>query len=152
VGTPDGDYTAELTVAAPCARVFSALTTPEGLATWWTPIVSGTLAPGTRFELGFPDSGATVELRVERARPYALVEWTCLSHTAQSEWKGTTLEFRLLERGPDATALSFRHAGLDPTLGCYRVSKVDWRRTLRGLRESVETGGAPPFADLNAAA
>ncbi len=146
----DDDYTAELTLAAPATRVFSAIATSDGLATWWTPIVSGSLAPGTRFELGLPGSNATIELRVERARPSALVEWTCLGHSGHPEWKGTTLEFRLRARGPDSTALSFRHAGLEPALGCYRVSERDWDRALTDLRETVETGGASPLA--NAAA
>ena len=149
---PGHDYTAELTLAAPAERVFSAIATSDGIAAWWTPIVSGSLAPGTRFELGFPRSDTTIELRVERARPPALVEWTCLSHSEHPEWKGTILEFRLSEHGPRSTALSFRHAGLDPRLRCYGASEQDWDRVLTDLRETVEAGGAPPFADLDAAA
>ena len=41
---PGHEYTVELTLAAPPARVFSAIATPDGLASWWTPIVSGSLA------------------------------------------------------------------------------------------------------------
>jgi len=148
---PEHAYTAELTLAAPPARVFSALATPDGLATWWTPIVSGSLAPGTRFELGFPGSPATIELRVERARPPALVEWTCLGHSGHPEWGGTTLEFRLIERGLGETALFLRHAGLEQRLACFGASKSDWDRVLTDLRETVESDG-PPFADLDAAA
>ena len=144
-------YTAELTLAAPPARVFSAIATPDGLATWWTPIVSGSLAPGTRFELGFPGSRSTIELRVERARPPALVEWTCLSHSGHPEWNGTTLEFRISERGPGGTVLSFRHAGLERRLACFGASTSDWDRVLTELGETVESDG-PPFADLDAAA
>lgn len=144
-------YTAELTLAATPARVFSAITTPDGLASWWTPIVSGSLAPGTRFELGFPGSESTVELRVERARRPALVEWTCLGHSGHPEWKGTTLEFRLAERGLGRTALSFRHAGLERRLACFGASTRDWDRVLTELRATVESDD-PPFADLNEAA
>lgn len=149
---PDNDYTAELTLTAPPARVFAALATSDGLATWWTPIVSGSLAPGTRFELGFPGSSSTIELRVERARRPVLVEWTCLGHSGYPEWKGTILEFRLSERCRGGTALSFRHAGLERRLECFGASKSDWERVLTDLRETVESGGAPPFADLDAAA
>ena len=146
------EYTAELMLAAPTARVFSAIATPEGLASWWTPIVSGSLAPGTRFELGFPGSGSTIELRVERARPPAVVEWTCLGHSGHPEWKGTTLEFRLSERRPGDTVLSFRHAGLERGLACFGASKRDWERVLTHLRETVESDAPPPLADLDAAA
>jgi uncharacterized protein YndB with AHSA1/START domain len=149
---PEHDYTAELTLAASPARVFSAIATSDGLASWWTPIVAGSLAPGTRFELGFPGSETTIELRVERARPPVHVEWTCLGHSERPEWRGTILEFRLGARGPGTTALSFRHAGLDRRLRCYGASERDWDRVLTELRESVESGGAPPFADLDAAA
>jgi len=149
---PGSDYTAELTLAAPAERVFSAIATSDGLATWWTPIVSGSLAPGTRFELGFPRSETTIELRVERARPAALVEWICLGHSDHPEWKGTILEFRLDERGPATTGLSFRHAGLDRRSRCFGASERDWDRVLTDLRDTVETGGAPPFTDLDAAA
>jgi uncharacterized protein YndB with AHSA1/START domain len=151
VPAPEHAYTAELTLAAPPARVFSAIATPDGLASWWTPIVSGSLAPGTRFELGFPGSRSTIELRVERARPPALVEWTCVGHSGHPEWKGTTLEFRLDERGLGGTALSFRHAGLERRLACFGDSKREWDRLLTDLRETVESDG-PPFADLDAAA
>ncbi len=141
---PEHDYTAELTLAAHPARVFSAIATSDGLASWWTPIVSGSLAPGTRFELGFPACDTTIELRVERARPHALVEWTCLGHSDHPEWRGTILEFRLSERGAAATTLVFRHAGLDRELGCYEASEQDWDRVLSHLRVTVET--APPLA------
>jgi uncharacterized protein YndB with AHSA1/START domain len=144
-------YTAELTLGAAPERVFSAIATPDGLASWWTPIVSGSLAPGTRFELGFPGSRSTIELRVERARRPAVVEWTCLGHSEHPEWKGTTLEFGLSERGLGETALSFRHAGLERQLPCFDASKSDWDRMLADLRETVESDG-PPFADLDAAA
>ena len=113
--------------------------------------MSGSLAPGTRFELGFPGSPATIELRVERARPPALVEWTCLGHSGHPEWEGTTLEFRLIERGLGETALFLRHAGLEQRLACFGASKSDWDRVLTDLRETVESDG-PPFADLDAAA
>ncbi len=113
--------------------------------------MSGSLAPGTRFELGFPGSPATIELRVERARPPALVEWTCLGHSGHPEWGGTTLEFRLIERGLGETALFFRHAGLEQRLACFGASKSDWDRVLTDLRETLESDG-PPFADLDAAA
>ncbi len=89
---------------------------------------------------------------MERARPPAHVEWTCLGHSEHPEWRGTILEFRLSERGPGSTALSFRHAGLDRRLACYGASERHWDRVLTELRETVETDGAPPFADLNAAA
>lgn len=150
-GALEHGYIAELTLAASPARVFSALATPDGIATWWTPIVSGSLAPGTRFELGFPGSRSTIELRVERARPPALVEWTCLGHSGHPEWRGTTLEFRLSQRGPGRTALSFRHAGLERRLACFGASTSDWDRALTELRETVESDG-PPFAGLDAAA
>ncbi len=146
------DYTAALTVAAPSARVFSAIATPDGLTSWWTPIVAGSLAPGTRFELGFPDSDTTIALRVERARPAALVEWTCLGHSAQPEWQGTILEFRLTERAHGATDVAFRHAGLARELGCYGSSEREWDRVLGALRAAIETDDSAPPTVASAAA
>lgn len=146
MAAPPHDYTAELALAAPPARVFSALTTPDGLASWWTPIVSGSLAPGTRFELGFPRSNTTIELRVERARPPTLVEWTCLDHSEHPEWKGTILEFRLGERGLGGTALTFRHAGLERNLACFGPSERDWDRVLASMRDAVESRSELPPA------
>jgi uncharacterized protein YndB with AHSA1/START domain len=148
----EDEYTAELMLAAPPARVFSAISTPDGLASWWTPIVSGTLAPGTRFELGLPASGSTIELHVERARRPAVVEWTCLGHSGHPEWRGTTLEFRLGESLAGGTELSFRHAGLEPRLRCFDASKSEWERLLTDLRETVEADPPPPLGGLDAAA
>jgi hypothetical protein len=53
--------------------------------------------------------------------------------------------FELASAGPDRTELTFRHAGLRPSLDCYDSCSLGWDHYLRSLRSLVETGTGMPY-------
>jgi uncharacterized protein YndB with AHSA1/START domain/DNA-binding transcriptional ArsR family regulator len=131
-------YTNEVTVAAPPARVFAALTTADGLASWWTPAVE---ASGGELTFRFDEQRIT--MRIDEADPVSSVVWTCVGHSKFPEWRGTTLRFAL--SGDETTVLRFTHLGLEPELECYGTCSRGWDHYLASLVGAVTGAGGSPW-------
>ena len=137
---PRPDYAAELTLGASPDAVFQALTMPEGLAAWWTPVTGNGLAGGElTFDFG---PGAQAVMRVDAAAADG-VHWTNLACHVE-DWVGTQVHFELAGAPANGTHLRFRHEGLTPRLECYRDCKSGWDHYLTSLRAYTETGTGNP--------
>lgn len=146
LNTPGGsDYTREVPFAVAPERLFDALTTLEGLACWWTPLVSGIPTAGGEVEFAFAGLDEKIVMRVDDATPPSNVTWTCLTHTGHPEWQGTTVVFELEAPDDDAGLLKFRHLGLTPTLDCYETCETGWDHFLASLLNYAERGEGTPF-------
>jgi uncharacterized protein YndB with AHSA1/START domain/DNA-binding transcriptional ArsR family regulator len=164
----ESGYGADVTIAAPRARVLAALSTLDGLAGWWTPTVSGDPTPGGEITFTFGDANAV--MRVDRVdglivrsgtepvvrsgtEPVvrsgtepASVVWTCLSSSALPEWSGTTIHFDLVDRGSDTTLLEFRHVGLVPAFECFSQCELGWGHFLPSLAALAAGAEASPWS------
>jgi uncharacterized protein YndB with AHSA1/START domain len=139
------DYTRNLRFEAPLERVFDALTTLEGLAGWWTPIVSGDPTTGGELRFGFAGLDEEIVMRVDEAARPARVLWSCVTHTGHPEWEGTRIRFQLEPDGDRAGLLLFRHVGLIPRLSCYQACESGWEHFLTSLLDHVAHGTGSPF-------
>jgi uncharacterized protein YndB with AHSA1/START domain len=140
-----GDYALEARFAVARERVFDALTTLEGLAGWWTSLVSGTPTAGGEVEFAFAGLDEKIVMRVDDAQPPSKVIWTCLAHTGHPEWQGTTIVFELAQDEADAGLLRFRHVGLTPVLSCYETCESGWDHFLESLLRYAQYGDGSPF-------
>jgi uncharacterized protein YndB with AHSA1/START domain len=140
----DPGYSVELPVAARPDELFDALTTLDGLASWWTSVVSGSPAEvGGEVTFGFADQH--VVMRVERADA-ARVVWTCLRHTRFPQWRHTRLSFGFEPLDDRTTLLAFWHVGLVPGLGeCHQVCSRGWDHYLASLAGHVTGEGGSPW-------
>jgi uncharacterized protein YndB with AHSA1/START domain len=143
--TQQHDYTREVRIDARREQVFEALTTLEGLAGWWTPLVEGLPTAGGEMTFAFEGVDETIVMRVDDTRG-GIVTWTCLVHTGHPEWEGTAIAFQLHERDDKTTLLEFRHHGLVPTLDCYLACEHGWDHFLTSLAGYVERGEGTPFS------
>jgi uncharacterized protein YndB with AHSA1/START domain len=143
--TNDRDFAREIFHDAPTERVFDALTTLDGLAGWWTPIVRGTPTTGGAIEFGFSGLDEKVVMRVAEATRPSSVVWSCLTHTGHPEWEGTTIVFQLTPTENQPGVLKFRHVGLSPTLTCYQTCETGWDHFLTSLLNYAEHGAGNPF-------
>jgi uncharacterized protein YndB with AHSA1/START domain len=87
----DVGYTREIAFNAPANRVFDALTTLDGLAGWWTPIVSGNPATGGKIKFEFAGLDEEIVMRVEETSRPSTVVWRCLSTPATRNGKARRL-------------------------------------------------------------
>jgi uncharacterized protein YndB with AHSA1/START domain len=132
-------------IDAPVAGSFDAIATRNGIAAWWTPLISGVVAQGKEFQLGFEGLDEFIQIRVDEARKPKIVRWTVLEHSGLPEWNSTSITFALIELGPRKTSLDFRHDGLVPQLACYSECRAGWDHFLDSLANVAAGGQGTPF-------
>jgi uncharacterized protein YndB with AHSA1/START domain len=128
-------------IKAPIERVFRAVSTAEGLDTWWTLRASGTAEEGAAYELGF-GPGFDWRATVTRYEPNAVFELEMVD--ADSDWTSTRVGIRL-EPHASGTWVQFSHRGWPAANDHFRVSSHCWAMYLRVLRRSLERGEAVPY-------
>jgi uncharacterized protein YndB with AHSA1/START domain len=144
-GAAPGDYTRDLQFRASRTSIFEALTTLDGLAGWWTPLLSGNPNTGGEVEFAFAGLAEKIVMRVDDATSPARVTWTCLLHTGHPEWQGTKIIFELTQVDDEHGVLAFRHVGLNPRLHCYDTCERGWERFLASLVSYAQHGEGSPF-------
>jgi uncharacterized protein YndB with AHSA1/START domain len=133
-------YARQLTVEAPRERVFTAIATVDGPRHWWTTIVTGSAALGGELRFGFAGLDEEIVMRVDALRSPSLVAWSCVAHSRDQEWTGSTVRFELADRGPRACDLDFRHIGMSPDLVAD-----GWEHFLASLATYAQHGTGTPF-------
>lgn len=134
------DITHKLTIASDSTRVYSALSTIDGLARWWTTTTGGQSALGKRIEFRFGQH--LVLMRVEELEPGKKVKWTCVDESG--DWKDTELTFELTEDA-GRTSVLFGHRKWRESNAFMAGCSMKWATFLLSLREYVERGTGRPF-------
>jgi len=130
-------------IVAEPMRVFTALTTVEGIRGWWSEDTHGDAAAGGAFQF------RRNRLEVVHADP-SLVTWH-YSGPAE-EWVGTEIRFRL-EWRDGQTIVLFTHAGWREPGEFMHHCSTKWATFLLSLRDHVEHGeGRPEPRDTKIAA
>ena len=137
---PSGGYARRLTIRAARQHVFDLIATLDGPRHWWTTVVSGSAATGGELCFGFTGLQEQIVMHVDAVQPPSALQWSCVRHTRDDEWTGTTLRFKLTERGPDTCDLDFRHIGLPSELVAD-----GWEHFLDSLTSYAEHGRGTPF-------
>jgi uncharacterized protein YndB with AHSA1/START domain len=127
----------EIRIAAPCERVFAALTTLDGVRSWHTPTATGSGAIGTEWVFTFADH-PEFDWEVTASEPDRSVGWRCTQGPGDSV--GTTATFTLTPLDDGRTLLEHVHAGWPGTHGNFRKCNTTWGVLLHHLRDYVETG------------
>jgi len=145
ISIPTDDFVVEARVGCARERIFDALTTLEGLAAWWTRLVSGTPTASGELRFGFSGLDEKIVMRVDKTTPPSTVIWTCLAHTGHPEWQDTEIIFELAQHEA-GSQLSFRHIGLTPALSCYETCESGWDHFLTSLLSYAQDGNGSPFS------
>ena len=131
-----GDIFHDFPIKAPLARVFEAVSTPQGLDRWWTKRSRGKPVQGAEYELWF---GPEYDWRARVARCVPDAEFELEIVRAGEDWVGTHVSI-CLEKRADATGVRFCHKGWPSANEHYRVSCHCWALYLRILRRHLEHG------------
>ncbi len=119
--------------------VYSALTTIDGLAGWWTEDTTGDSDLGGVIQFRFVPGG--FDMKVVDAQPGQLVLWEVVD--GPEEWIGTQVRFELKQED-GFTIVLFRHEGWkEPVEFMYHCS-TKWATYLMSLKKLVETGKGDP--------
>lgn len=135
------DIVHQLSIHAPPARVFPAVSTPAGLDAWWTKRSAGEAREGAEFTLWFGPE-YDWRARVTACRAPAAFELELVQ--AHQDWLGTRVGFELAEQA-GGTEVTFHHAGWPRANEHWRVSCYCWAMYLRILRRHLEHGKVVPY-------
>ena len=122
------------------SNILGALTTVEGLSSWWTSDTAGEPAEGGTLTFTFGDNGG-FDMRVLK-NDAQQVHWECVN--GPDDWIGTRLEFDIDARDTHNQVL-FRHAGWNSESAFFHHCSTKWATFLLSLRDYVEKGEGRPF-------
>lgn len=122
-------------------HIYKALTTNEGLATWWTNDVSG--AGETGSVIAFRFNGGGPDFAVMELIPNQTVRWRH-SGTMPEAWMGTEICFQLQVEA-EQTIIRFTHSGWAEANDFMAHCSTKWAVFLISLKEALETGKGRPF-------
>ncbi|MFF4345029.1 SRPBCC domain-containing protein [Kitasatospora sp. NPDC001540] len=126
-------------VTASPEDVYTALTTVQGLAGWWTEDTDGDPATGGVVRFRFPPGG--FDMKVLDTEPARRVRWEVVD--GPEEWIGTRIVFEL--RQEDGwTIVLFRHEGWREPVEFMHHCSTKWAIYLMSLKKLVETGRGEP--------
>jgi uncharacterized protein YndB with AHSA1/START domain len=136
-------------IAAPAAKVYAALSTPEGIGNWWDKQTATETDGGVVLEHNPGAEHGVVRLRVVELVPDKRVEWECISTHPKSSpafaWSGTHFIFDIVERDNRegshgrVTALDFTQTGYDERSEFFDSNKSAWGQVLQNLKRVVES-------------
>jgi uncharacterized protein YndB with AHSA1/START domain len=129
------------------AQVYTALSTIDGLAGWWTHDTTGSTDLGGVIKFRFPPGGFDME--VVQQEPGERLAWKVVD--GPQEWVGTTIDWQLRDDG-DRTIVMFKHQGWKEPVEFMHHCSTKWATYLMSLKALIETGhGAPAPNDVHVA-
>jgi uncharacterized protein YndB with AHSA1/START domain len=137
----------QVDVSADREAVWEALTTEQGITSWWTTRAEVPSGVGGVLRLRFPDAPMTWDLRVDRARAPEELVWHCVGGPPQ--WVDTEIRFGLAPAEPgQGTTIRFDHVGWRETDQMFRVVTFGWGQMLARLKGFADTGKPAPYFDF----
>jgi len=137
------DIAMQLEVAAQPTTVYTALTTTEGVAGWWTTRNETTAEVGGTSHYQFPDAPVTWDMKVTEAVDGERLAWHCTGGPPQ--WVGTDVVWTLAPAGEKGTRVVFDHTGFAAKDEMFRIVTVGWAQMIERLRQYSETGTPVPY-------
>lgn len=120
-------------------KIYEAVTTQEGLASWWAKQTTA------KAEMGFVNTFTFGEFRneikVTKLIPDNEVKWECIDSI--EEWIGTTISFNLEEK-EQKTLLRFTHGDWKEVSDIFAGCNYNWALFMKSLKLYCETGTGSP--------
>jgi hypothetical protein len=151
-----------LLIGASAEKIYNAITTEEGLSSWWTP---NTAAKDEVNSIAFFPFGNDYykEMKITELNSYEVIKWECIKGDA--EWVGTNISFTLLSSNKknilntnpeilgqieqqitgEVTMLIFQHDDWKDYTVMFAECNYTWGQFLRSLKLLCETGKGRPW-------
>lgn len=122
--------------------VFKAITTREGLMSWWTSDVQVS-DDGQNYTFGFMDHAVIFNMETKEVVPNAYLVWHCTG--VFEEWTHTRLIFEISEAKDGRIQLDFTHTGWGSDKKDFRQCCTDWGHLMYYLKDYAEGRNDTPF-------
>jgi uncharacterized protein YndB with AHSA1/START domain len=144
VATPEdamADIQHEIKANASQSKIYEALTTSQGLRSWWS---ANAIGDGRTWRFAHTGRPFFVFEIAAQQSPDS-VDWRCIDGPNDSV--GTIITYRLSEAGQGRTLIEVAHKGWPGTDGNFRKCNTYWGVLLHHLKQYAETGIARPAFD-----
>lgn len=142
------DIIHRITIKAPLAQVYAAVSTVGGVAGWWTKATTGESKQGGSMQVLFRSPAGNevgkMEFELAQLAPHEGVQWRF--NAGPAEWIGTDVTFRVSRVG-DETLVLFGHNNWREAVEFTAHCSMKWATFLLSLRDFVETGKGKPAPD-----
>ncbi len=126
-------------------KIYEALSTSKGLASFWTADSHAEPKVGSTARFGF--HGPVLEMTVDELKPGKRVRWSAKG--GFPEWNGTTVtwDIKPAKDGGESREVTFNHEGWPVELPAADLASVNytWGRIVGRLKKYAETGRPAPF-------
>jgi uncharacterized protein YndB with AHSA1/START domain len=133
------DIRINVVIKAAPQKIYSAITTREGLESWWCKHT--TAKPELGFVNVFTFGNFRNEMKITTLTPNNKVEWKCISSI--EEWIGTCISFDMEEKD-GKTILRFVQSGWKAATDTFAGCTYDWALFMKSLKLFCETGTGTP--------
>ena len=132
-----------VTIQADANKIYEALSTSKGLASFWTADSHAEPKTGSIARFGF--GGPVLEMTVEELTPGKRVRWS--THGGFAEWNGTSVTWDIKPGKDGANEVWFDHDGWPEALPPSDLASVNytWARVVGRLKKYAETGKPVPY-------
>lgn len=132
-----------VTIKADADRIYEALSTGKGLASFWTRDSHAEPKVGSIARFGF--GGPVLEMKVEELVPGKRVRWS--TNGGFDAWNGTTVTWDIKHGEDGANEVWFDHDGWPASLPAKDTASVNftWGGIVARLKEYAETGKPVPY-------
>lgn len=135
-----------LKILAEPERVWSALTTAEGLRSWWTADAEARPEVGSVAVFRFDQGRVRFRMRVDALDVCQRVVWTCVG--GPDEWVGTTVTWTLHGVGDAETVVQLDHTGWAEASELFASCNTTWGLLMHHLkRYALGDSHQPYFRD-----
>jgi uncharacterized protein YndB with AHSA1/START domain len=132
-------------IAARQSEIFRAISSADGLRSFWTADADAEPSIGAEARFGFPQAPVDLRMEITALDADSHVTWQCLGDFPY--WAGTTVDWSIAENvnGP-GSLVTFRHSGWpdDYPDAEYGLVNYVWGQIVGRLKEYLETGVANP--------
>ena len=135
-----GDVLFTFEIDATPDMVRRALTTSEGIASFWTDKADIPTEVGETLTLGFPEAPVPFDLVLSQSDD-KMITWR--TATFPPQWVGTDIRWEISGGDDGASTVAFRHGTFTDETEQGQVAYV-WGQVMVQLKRYVETGVAAP--------
>lgn len=130
------DILHEINIDATTNDIYKAITTENGLKSWWTPDAVCEQNPGSIASFGFENRSVIFNMRIDELEKDKLVRWSCLGK--EDEWKETLLSWEINSIESNRSQLKFSHTHWKSVNGIYACCNTTWGHLMVLLKYHIE--------------
>lgn len=127
--------------SAPAAVIYDAITTAEGLRSFWT--IDAEAEEGGELRFGFEAAPVDLTMTVAASEPGKLVRWSRIG--PWPGWVDTEIAWRITDGGESRT-VTFRHDGWADETADHDLGSVamTWAQVMGALKQYADSGRPAP--------